>query len=151
MYYLRTLQHTRGLVYRIINLGRLLLSRKTGIEILPQTNIGIGLRLVHPYNITINPDATLGDNVNLWKGCTVGFTNGRKSGTPKIGSCVQVGINSTIVGDITIGDDVLITPNSFVNFDVPSHSIVIGNPAIIKYKENATKDFINFRVPREKV
>ena len=46
--------------------------------------------------------------------------------------------NSTVVGNITIGNDVLIAPNTFVNFDVPDHSIVIGNPASIHHKENAT-------------
>lgn len=42
-----------------------------------------------------------------------------------------------------IGDDVLIAPNSFVNVDVPSHSVVLGNPCIIKSKENATEGYIN--------
>lgn len=31
-----------------------------------------------------------------------------------------------MIGKIVIGDDVMIAPNSFVNFDVPSHSLVIG-------------------------
>ena len=31
----------------------------------------------------------------------------------------------------------------FVNVDVPSHSIVIGNPAQIHYRENATEGYIN--------
>lgn len=33
----------------------------------------------------------------------------------------------------------LIAPNTFVNFDVPPHSIVIGNPAKIIARENATE------------
>ena len=56
---------------------------------------------------------------------------------------VWIGINSTIVGKITIGDDVLIAPNSYVNCDVPSHSIVLGNPCIIKRREKATENYIN--------
>lgn len=39
--------------------------------------------------------------------------------------------------------DVLIAPNSYVNFDVPSHSIVIGNKASVISKQNATEDYIN--------
>ena len=54
-----------------------------------------------------------------------------------------MGVNSTIVGNITIGDDVLIAPNSYVNFDVPPHSIVIGNPGKIIHREKATQDYIN--------
>lgn len=48
-----------------------------------------------------------------------------------------------MVGKINIGDDVLIAPNAFVNFDVPSHSIVIGNPGTIIIRENATESYIN--------
>ena len=66
--------------------------------------------------------------------------------TPVIGNEVWIGINAAIVGKITIGDDVLIAPNSYVNCDVPSHSIVFGNPCIIKHRENATEGYINRRV-----
>lgn len=55
---------------------------------------------------------------------------------------MRIGINSTIVGNIHIGKDVLIAPNTYVNFDVPDHSIVIGNPASIHYKEGATEKYI---------
>lgn len=75
---------------------------------------------------------------------TIGQENrGRRKGAPTIGNKVWLGVNSTIVGNITIGDDVLIAPNSYVNFDVPPHSIVIGNPGKIIHRENATQDYIN--------
>ena len=60
-----------------------------------------------------------------------------------IGNKVWIGTNSVIVGKITIGDNVLIAPNSFVNFDVPSNSIVIGNPGKIIPSTNATDKYIN--------
>ena len=52
-------------------------------------------------------------------------------------------MNATIVGKVVIGDDVLIAPNAFVNCDVPSHSIVIGNPSQIHHKDFATQGYIN--------
>ncbi len=67
---------------------------------------------------------------------------GKRKGVPTIGNRVCINANSVIVGKITIGDDVVIAPNTFVNFDVPSHSIVIGNPATIHHRENATEGFI---------
>lgn len=107
-----------------------------------------GLYFGHPYCISINSKAVIGKNVNIHKGVTIGQENrGIRKGTPTIGNNVWIGINSTIVGKITIGDDVLIAPNAFVNTDIPSHSIVIGNPCIIKSCENATKDYINNPVP----
>ena len=101
----------------------------------------------HPYNITVAADVKIGKNVNLHKGCTIGRENrGKREGVPTIGNNVAVGINSTIIGKITIGNDVMIAPNSFVNFDVPDHSIVVGNPGVIHHKENATENYINFCV-----
>lgn len=111
------------------------------------TQIGKGLFIGHPYCITINPRAILGDNCNIHKGLTIGQENrGRKKGAPKIGNSVWIGVNVTIVGNITIGDDVLIAPNSFVNCDIPSHSVVFGNPCIIKPKPDATLDYVNNKV-----
>lgn len=69
-----------------------------------------------------------------------------RKGTPVIGDEVWIGINSTIVGNVKIGNDVLISLNSFVNCDIPDHSIVFGNPCIIKHRENATKNYINRKV-----
>ena len=43
---------------------------------------------------------------------------------------------------ITIGDDVLIAPNTLVSESVPSHSLVCGNPMSIYPRENATYAFI---------
>ena len=48
------------------------------------------------------------------------------------------------MGKILIGDNVLIAPNAYVNFDVPSNSIVTGNPAVVKQHLNATDDYINY-------
>lgn len=94
--------------------------------------------------ITINSEVVIGSNCNIHKGVTIGQENrGLRKGVPTIGDCVWIGVNATIVGKITIGDDVLIAPNSFVNCDVPSHSIFYGNPCIIKHRENATEGYIN--------
>ena len=67
---------------------------------------------------------------------------GARIGAPRLGSNVFVGINASVIGAVTIGDDVLIAPNANVNFDVPSHSIVIGNPGRIIPKEHATEECI---------
>lgn len=118
--------------------------RKNMIDLALDTKIGGGLYVGHPYCITINPKAVIGENVNIHKGVTVGQENrGRRKGAPIIGSLVWIGVNSTIVGNVHIGDDVLIAPNSYVNCDVPSHSVVFGNPCVIKHREDATREYIN--------
>lgn len=118
-------------------------------EISENVKIGKGLYINHPYGITINSKAIIGDNCNIHKGVTIGQENrGKRKGVPTIGDCVWIGINSTIVGNITIGSDVLIASNVFVNCDIPSHSIVFGNPCIIRHKDNATEYYINNKVWR---
>lgn len=130
---------TRFLLYRM--------TRKFGLEISVGAVIGEGLYLGHPYQITVAEGVRIGKNVNLHKGCTIGRENrGKRIGVPTIGDRVFVGIGAIIVGNITIGDDVLIAPNSYVNFDVPPHSIVIGNPAVVHHRDEATEGYVNFLV-----
>ena len=118
--------------------------KKNLIDLYYQTKIGPGLYIGHPYSISINKDAVIGSYCNIRKGVTIGQENrGKRKGTPKIGNRVWIGVNATVIGNITIGDDVLIAPNSYVNCDIPSHSIVLGNPCIIKPSENATQGYIN--------
>lgn len=144
MYWWRKANRKMNLFYRYM-LYRY--SRKYGLEISSLADIGEGLYLGHPYNITVGSGVKIGKNVNLHKGCTIGRENrGKRAGVPSIGDNVVVGIHSTVVGNISIGDDVLIAPNSFVNFDVPSHSVVVGSPGIIHKKEDATGGYVNFRV-----
>ena len=114
------------------------------MEISIKCKIGGGLYIGHPYCITINPNAQIGRNCNIHKGVTIGQENrGVRKGCPIIGDEVWIGINATIVGNVKIGNDVLIAPNSYVNCDIPDHSVVFGNPCIIKHKENATDGYIN--------
>jgi len=64
-----------------------------------------------------------------------------KKGVPILGNNVVVCCNAFVCGGIHIGNDVLIASNSFVNFDVPSHSVVIGNPGVIHHKMVASMDY----------
>ena len=61
-----------------------------------------------------------------------------------------IGTNSVIVGGIKIGNNVLIAPNSFVNYDVPSNSIVVGDYKNIISKSNATKNYIHNTIEKYK-
>ena len=109
-----------------------------------RTAWGGGIYIGHAYNITINCRAKIGRNCNIHKGVVIGQVNrGPRKGYPTIGDRVWIGINSAIVGKVTIGDDVLIAPNSFVNIDIPSHSVVFGNPCVIKHRDWATEDYVN--------
>ncbi len=120
------------------------IARVTHIQIPTATKIGAGFYIGHCGRVVINPNAVLGKNINIATGVTIGQTNrGKLQGTPVIGDNVWIGTNAVIVGGIKIGNDVLIAPNAYVNFDVPDHSVVVGNPATIMHRENATYQYIN--------
>ena len=119
-------------------------ANRRGLEITANQQIRGGLYLGHAYNITINSKAKIGRNCNIHKGVVIGQANrGPRKGYPTIGDRVWIGINAAIVGNVTIGDDVMIAPNSFVNIDIPSHSVVFGNPCIIKHRDWATEEYVN--------
>jgi len=125
---------------------RLLLRRlryKFGLWIPNNVKIGRGFYIGHTGTIVINEKAVIGDNVNISQGITIGQINsGKKQGCPVICNNVWIGTGAVVVGKIVINEDVIIAPNAFVNFDVPSHSVVIGNPGQIHYKNNATEYYI---------
>lgn len=95
--------------------------------------IGAGLYLEHAFSTIINVQS-MGENCHVYQQVTIGWANG---GQPTIGNNVMVCAGSLVLGPITIGDDVIIGAGSVVVKDIPSHSIVVGNPAkIIKTRKS---------------
>lgn len=147
IYYLRKREESNSKLYKqYIELKYRKFRDKYGIEIPFSVKIGRGLLLIHPYNITINRDSVIGNNFTILKGATVGNSKGKNSGAPVIGDDCYLGINSTIVGNVTIGNRVMIAPNTFVNFNVPDDSVVIGSPGTIHSKKNASLPYITNRI-----
>jgi serine O-acetyltransferase len=100
-----------------------------GFDISPTTSIGPGLYIGHFGGVTISPQAVLGANINIAQGVTIGAASrGPRTGAPTLEDRVWVGANAIIVGKISIGHDALIAPGAYVNFDVPSMAVVLGNP-----------------------
>ena len=145
-YDLRYLLHIRSGKHILYTLLSLRASRKYGLEI-KKKNIGAGLYIGHAHNINVHPAAVIGKNCNLNKGCTIGRENrGNRNGVPSVGDDVWIGSNAMVCGKIKIGNDVLIAPNAYVNFDVPDHSVVVGNPGKVYHRENATEGYIDYRL-----
>lgn len=144
LYYLRKLScGNTGLLKYYYKLRLRQLSAKTHIQIPIDAKIGEGFYIGHCGRVIINDAVVIGRNVNIATGVTIGQeSRGPRKGCPTIGDNCWIGTNAVIVGKITIGTDVLIAPLSYVNFDVPDHSIVVGNPGKIIPRENATRDYV---------
>lgn len=118
---------------------------KYGYEISSDAQIGEGFYLSgHCGHVVIGP-VKIGRNCNVSHSVTIGraYKNGI-AGRPTIDDYVWIGTGAVLVGEIKIGRNVLIAPNSFVNFDVPDNSLVIGNPGNIIRKEDPTREYINY-------
>jgi UDP-perosamine 4-acetyltransferase len=109
-------------------------------QISPSVKIGKGVAIMP--NAVVNADTTIGDNAIINTGATVDHDckignathiapGVHLSGYITVGERVLIGVGSAVGRGqhMHIGDDVVIGTGSVVVHDVPSHSIMVGNPA----------------------
>lgn len=96
-----------------------------GIFISPDAEIGPGMVIHTPYGVFIPP-------VKIGSNCT--FTTGTliNSGCKSVGDNVYFGAGCKIIGDVKIGNNVVIVANSVVLTDVPDNLTIMGVPARIR-------------------
>lgn len=128
------LQRRNPLARRVANFGygvlKVFVLNITKIWIPPQTVIGKEFHIIHAEgSLSIHPEAVIGDRVGVMHNVTIGTNMG--PGAPVIGDDVFIGVNSTVLGKIRIGDRVRIAANTAVTSNVPSDSVVVGSPAKI--------------------
>lgn len=104
----------------------------TGIELPCETEVGRGLVIDHFGGIIVSGHARLGERCRIRQGVSIGLRHVDDVQAPTIGDDVDIGAGAKLMGPITIGDRVLIGANAVVLRDVPSDSIAIGVPAVVK-------------------
>jgi len=111
-----------------------------GIELPRKLTAGKGLIIYHGQALVVNQGVIIGDNCVLRNSVTIGhkkLSDGTFTACPRIGNNVDIGANVCIIGDVTIGDNVIIGAGSVVVKSVPDNCVVVGNPArILEKKEN---------------
>ncbi|WP_417212316.1 DapH/DapD/GlmU-related protein [Acinetobacter venetianus] len=96
-------------------------------------NLPLSTKIPHPVGIVIGKEngVSIGERCTIMQNVTIGVKNlGDKNG-PTIGDDVFIGANAVIVGDIIVGNNVKISANSFVDFNVPENSVVKSSNSII--------------------
>ncbi len=100
------------------------------LDIHPNARIGSGVFIDHGTGIVIGETATVGDDVSLLHGVTLGGTGAQRGDRhPKIGKGVLIGAGAKVLGNITVGDYAKIASGSVVLRPVPSHCTAAGVPA----------------------
>lgn len=108
----------------------------TGIEIHPGAEIGARLFIDHGMGVVIGETATVGDDVTLYQGVTLGGT-GKRNGKrhPTLKNNVVVGAGAQVLGNITIGENSRVGAGSVVLGDVPDNSTIVGVPGHIIFRD----------------
>lgn len=109
----------------------------TGISVQAHCKIKPGLVLNGTGGLFILAE-TIGENFVVGSGVTVGNVRGSKN-LPVIGNNVYIEPGAKILGEVTIGDDVVIRGNALVITDIPENTMAIGNPARIKRKPDESE------------
>jgi serine O-acetyltransferase len=103
-----------------------------GVDINPNVPIGRGIMLDHGTGFVAGETATIGDNVSILQGVTLGGTGkSHQDRHPKIGNGVLIGAGAKILGNIRIGDCSRVGAGAVVLKEVPAHVTVAGVPARI--------------------
>ena len=102
----------------------------TGVEIHPAAQIGRRLVIDHGMGVVIGETSIIGDDVLIYHGVTLGSkTSVKGKRHPNIGKNVILGAQSTIIGNITVGDGAKVGAATLVLHDVAPNTTVVGNPA----------------------
>ncbi|WP_200977081.1 serine O-acetyltransferase [Echinicola sp. 20G] len=105
------------------------LKQKYSFYIHPNT-IDEGLHIVHPGFIRIAVFAQIGKNCTILPRVLIGKKKpGMENSDVLIGNNCYIGTGSTILGPLTIGNNVTIAAGSIVTKDIPDNATVAGVPA----------------------
>jgi serine O-acetyltransferase len=108
----------------------------TGAQISPRAIIGKGLRIYHPQGVVIGAGAVVGEHCTLSHGNMIGTFAGDEE-RPTIGHHFSAATGAKILGKITVGDYVRVSPNSVVITSLPDNVVATGVPARILLREQA--------------
>lgn len=104
----------------------------TGIEIHPGATIGRRFFIDHGMGVVIGETATIGDDVTLYQGVTLGGTSWNKGKRhPTLQNGVVVGAGAKVLGPFEVGENAKIGSNAVVTKPVPAEATVVGIPGRI--------------------
>jgi serine O-acetyltransferase len=113
--------------------------RLSGVDINARQKIGKGF-VIHNFSNIVVDAASIGEGLTLNQGVTIG-PDWRNNGKPRLGNNVFVGSGAIILGDITIGDDVVIAANAVITRNIDPKCVVAGNPGMV-IKKNLNSDYV---------
>lgn len=100
----------------------------TGIEIHPGAKIGKRLFIDHGMGVVIGETAEIGDDCTIYHMVTLGGVSlDAVKRHPTLKNRIMIGAGASVLGAVTVGNDVKIGANAVVVRDVPDGETVIGH------------------------
>ncbi|WAG77352.1 serine O-acetyltransferase [Metapseudomonas furukawaii] len=112
------------IAHKLSSAGKL----QSGAEIHPAARIGRRFVLDHGFGTIIGETCKIGDDCYLLSNVTLGASgiadNPDGNRHPQLGNGVEVGAGARILGAVSIGDNVFISPSCVITRDVPANTRV---------------------------
>jgi len=105
-----------------------------------QSRLPPDVLLPHPYGIIVHPQAVIGRRVTLMQQVTIGGRDHLENIAPLIGDDVYIGAGARVLGDVRIGQGVVIGANAVVTRDIPPGVTVVGVNRIVPTPRPARAD-----------
>jgi len=115
-----------------VDLARLMqsaCSEQLQVSIHPSASIGTSVFLDHATGIMIGALVSIGDEVTILQNVTISRPESDPRRAPRIGRGAYLSADTTIIGDLTIGDFAKVGAGALVTSDVPAGCTAVGTPA----------------------
>nr|WP_317631514.1 serine acetyltransferase [uncultured Flavobacterium sp.] len=110
-----------------------LLKELCSCEIYFNTNIDVGFYIVHGQGTVVGSRNIIGKGFKIHQGCTIGHKTNQGGKGNIIGNNVTMYCNSSIIGELQIGDNVVIGAHTNVVKNIPDNTIVYSESQL-KFK-----------------
>jgi exopolysaccharide acyltransferase PssR len=132
----RSLHNLRRLRALLVRLKWLYYTRYWGLDIDPTVSFSLSVKfdLTYPAGVHVGAQTYVAFDVAI---LAHDMVRNFQLHT-RIGRCCFIGARSVIMPGVTIGDHCIVAAGSVVTKDVPSHTIVAGNPARVIRKNIET-------------
>lgn len=112
-----------------------LLKELCSSEIYFNTEIGVGFYMVHGQSTVIGSRNKIGKGFKIHQGCTIGHKKNGEGNGNIIGDNVTMYCNSSILGQLKIGDNVVIGAHVLVAKNIEDNSIITSSMDVKERKK----------------
>jgi len=99
-----------------------------GFKLGYKTDIGAFTYINAKYGVTLEDEVQIGSHCSIYSVSTIDD----KQGPVVLKKKCKIGAHSVVMPGVTIGENAIIGAMSFVNRDIPPHSIAYGIPVKVK-------------------